>query len=44
MPSKIMGSHPTFSVQPLTKSSTSDVDFGAEVLGVDVENLTGNAP
>ncbi|KAF4302550.1 TfdA family Taurine catabolism dioxygenase TauD [Botryosphaeria dothidea] len=38
-----MGSHPTFSVQPLTKSSTSDVDFGAEVLGVDVENLTDDA-
>ncbi|KAF9641480.1 alpha-ketoglutarate dependent xanthine dioxygenase [Lasiodiplodia theobromae] len=38
-----MGSLPEFSVKPLPKSSISDVDFGAEVTGVSVENLTDDA-
>jgi hypothetical protein len=31
----------TLSCKPLTKSNESQVDFGAEVTGFDVETMTG---
>lgn len=31
----------TFSCKPIERPAGSDIDFGAEVSGLDLENLTG---